>query len=140
MAIIKINQNDLIHALSSDVESQGGAWYLDAETGGILLDFDGGEDDLPKDLQTNSRYIVIEAIPAHQSFQFMEDFVDELGERDEATILRNALSQRKPFRHFKDALDDFPELQDAWFAFEHLEYVKLAEEWCAEYGLEVEWG
>jgi len=50
-----------------------------------------------------------------------------------------ALNGRKPFRHFKDALLDYPELRDRWFAFEDTRLNRLAEAWCDEQGITVAW-
>lgn len=69
----------------------------------------------------------------------MEDFVATVSDRTAAERLDRALAGRKPFRHFKDALLDFPALREAWFEFEHAEHARLAKEWCADNGIDPEW-
>lgn len=50
-------------------------------------------------------YIRIECIPTHESFQFMEDFIEERVEDIKIrNRLINALNRRSPFRNFKDVL------------------------------------
>jgi len=139
MTILKVNRSDFILALKTDLESTGGGWYLDSETGEILMDTDGAED-LPEDLHENARYRLIAAIPSHVAFQLMEDFVDSLGQSEVVSGLRDALDRPKPFRRFKDVLYDYPNLPEAWFAFEEQALAELSAEWCTENDIDVEWG
>lgn len=134
--IIKLD--DLIEALSTDASSIDGGWFLDTETGSVLLASDA-IDDLPEDLEDNPRYLAIDPISSHESFTLMEDFVAELGDSKEAYRLAEALARPKPFRQFKDTLCAYPELREAWFAYEQAAYTRLAEEWCEENGIKVAW-
>jgi len=139
MMALKIKRDDLIEALTVRFDSLGGGgWFLDTETGAILLDADGAED-LPEDLEDNPRYQAIEPISSHESFRIMEVFVENLGDSREASRLADALHRPKPFRRFKDTLLDYPKLREAWFAFQNQEHARLAEAWCEENGIEVEW-
>lgn len=139
MIFVKIKRDDLIEALTMNVDSLGGGWFLDTETGAVLLNSDA-IDDLPEDLEDNPRYLAVYPVPSHESFQIMEDFVANLGDTKDARRLADALNRPKPFRRFKDTLCDYTELREAWFAFEQEEYARLAEEWCEENGIKVEWG
>jgi hypothetical protein len=53
----------------------------------------------------------IEPIESNESFKIMEDFTSGLPDDIINNKLSTALSKRKPFRHFKDELYDFPEVQ-----------------------------
>jgi hypothetical protein len=138
MTALKINRTDFILALTSNAENWDEAWFLDKETGELWLNNDG-VDEVPDDLEDNPRYRQIEAIAPHDAFQIMEDFVDELGDSPATEALQAALNGRKPFRRFKDALLDYPELRDRWFAFEETRLNRLAEAWCDEQGITVAW-
>ncbi|MCQ8128458.1 UPF0158 family protein [Methylomonas rivi] len=138
MAALKINRTDFILALTSNAGDWDEAWFLDKETGELWLNNDG-DDEVPDDLEDNPRYLPIEAMASRDAFQIMEDFVDELGDSPEAEALQAALNGRKPFRRFKDALLDYPELRDSWFAFEETRLNRLAQAWCDEQGLAVAW-
>jgi hypothetical protein len=138
MTLLKIKRDDIIEALTSSCDMLGEGWFLDTETGDILLNAEGHED-LPDDMEDNPRYLSIDPVLSHESFQIMEDFVDDLGDTEEAGHLRDALNRPKPFRRFKDTLLDFPELREAWFAFEQKELARLAEEWCEENAIKAEW-
>jgi hypothetical protein len=138
MIDLTTNRDDLIEALRSNLEGLGGGWYLDTETGAILLASDA-IGDLPEDLEDNPRYLAIDSISSHESFGIMEDFVTGLGDSKEALRLAKALASPKPFRRFKDALYAYPELREAWFAYEQAAYTRLAEEWCEANGIKVTW-
>lgn len=138
MRKLKIKLEDLIEALTFRFEITEGGWYLDTETGDVLLESDAAED-LPEDIEDNPRYLWIEPIPSHESYQIMEDFVATVSDRKAAERLDRALAGRKPFCRFKDALLDFPALREAWFEFEHAEHERLAKEWCADNDIDPEW-
>ncbi|MDI1278122.1 UPF0158 family protein [Methylobacter sp.] len=140
MTSLKINLDDIIQALTTRFDVVEGGFFLDTETGDILLSTEGLDDnDLPEDLEDNPRYRLIDSLASHESFQIMEDFVDELGDTKEAGKLRDALNRRKPFRQFNDTLHEHTNLSDAWYAFEQQELKRLAEEWCEENGIKTEW-
>lgn len=130
MKCLKIDPNELILALISNLDLVGGAWYLDRETGAVLLDNPDSSDDLPEGWEEDPRYLYIRAVDSHTSYEIMQDFVDRLPEGQAASALQRALDGRKPFRHFKDAIYDYPELPDEWFKFEHAAHLKLARQWC----------
>lgn len=131
MPKLKINREDLIQALTTNLDSVGGAWYLDLETGEVLL---AGEaaDNLPEDLEDNPRYRVIPTVPSQESFRIMEDFIDTVDDEAAAGYLTEALRRRKPFRQFKDALSDFPGLEERWYDFQDRAHTGYAREWCED--------
>lgn len=140
MTSLKINLDDMTQALTTRFDMVEGGFFLDTETGDILLNTEGiDEDDLPEDLEDNPRYRLIDPLSSHESFQIMEDFVDSLGDTKDAGRLGDALNRRKPFRQFKDTLHDRTNLNDVWYAFEQKELKRLAEEWLEENGIKTEW-
>jgi hypothetical protein len=138
MPKLKINRSHLIEALTTRFEMIEGGWYPDTETGQILLAGEG-VDDMPEDLEDNPRYRPIEPISSHESFRIMEDFVERIENEEIAERLTEALRRRKPFRRFKDALLDFPDLRERWFEFEHKAHARYVEAWCEDEGIEAEW-
>lgn len=138
MLKLKINRDDLIEALTFRFEITEGAWYLDTETGDILLQAEGAED-LPEDLEENPRYLRIDPMESRVGYRIMEDFVATVTDAGMAARLERALEGRKPFRRFKDALFEAPALREAWFEFEKLAHQGLAREWCEENDIEPEW-
>jgi|APLak6261663543_1056040.scaffolds.fasta_scaffold14878_3 hypothetical protein len=140
MISLKIKLDDITDALTTRFDMIEGGFFLDIETGDILLKTEGiDEDDLPEDLEDNPRYLLIDPLDSHEEFQIMEDFVDSLGDAKQASKLQDALNRSKPFRQFKDTLHDHTNLSDAWYAFEQKELARLAEEWCEKNGIKAEW-
>lgn len=140
MISLKIKLDDITEVLTTRFDIVEGGFFLDTETGDILLSTEGvDESDLPDDLKDNPRYRLIDPLASYESFQIMEDFVDSLGDTKEAVRLQEALNRRKPFRQFKDTLHEHTSLSDAWYAFEQKELKRLAEEWCEENGIKAEW-
>lgn len=134
---LTINADDLVFAM----QSVGGievCWYLDTKNGDVLLDRDeNGE--IIKTLGNDPRYLRIEPIPSEVAFDVMENFVEEQNDEHVVQKLTRALTGRKPFRAFKNALCDFPDVREAWFAFEQQDALRRAERWCARHGIEAQW-
>lgn len=135
---LAIDPDELIQALTFVMETGRSGWYLDRETGDVLLDHEDGEE-LPEDFEDDPRYINIEALPSYEEFGVMEEFLDTLPTGRVADDLARALAGRKPFRHFKDVLFDYPDARQAWFAFRDAAYLRLAAEWCEDHGIKPVW-
>lgn len=138
MTRLEIDPEDLMHALGSHSDSLEISWYLDSETGAVLLDSPDA-DELPEDFADDPRYIYIEPIESHLAYETMQDFVETLPEGRLADALQHALAGRKPFRQFKDALLDYPEARESWFRFEADFEMRQAAAWCAEHDIEPVW-
>ena len=138
MIQLDIDPDELIQALTFSMDISGASWYLDRETGQVLLDHEDSEN-LPEGFEDDPRYISIQQLPSHQAYEAIRNFVDGLPEGRAADALQRALEGRKPFRHFKDTLLDYPEIREAWFQFEHEAQLRMAAEWCRDYGIEPVW-
>ena len=140
MAALKINLEDFAMGMTWSSDLFDSAHYLDTDTGEVLFISDGvDEDEIPPDLEDNPRYVLIRPIEASAAFRIMEDFVETLADSATAWRLDAALRRPKPFRRFKDALYDFPQVQESWYAFEREAHREIATAWCADRGIEVEW-
>ena len=143
MKKLVIDLEDLTIALTSDLESVGGAYFLDTETGELILFCEEFAEDpsygIPEDIEDNPRYLGIIPFRSHDTFVIMEDFIDTLGSNAMADRLANVLKGKKPFRHFKDAIYEYPDLPDRWFEFEHIALTHMAEEWCKENNIHPIW-
>jgi len=140
---LPIDRGGLILALRSDLSSHEAAYYLDTETGALILftvEFsENPEYGVPDDIQYNPRYLEITPFRSHDTFQIMEDFIDTLEPGEIADHLIQTISGKKPFRRFKDALYDYPNLPEQWFQFEDLALTQMAEAWCRGNGIEFQW-
>jgi hypothetical protein len=150
---IKIDIQDLIEALEDHSDSFN--YYLDLENGNVVTllkdDFEEKEyeddEESPEEIDGYNREIIennpdrfmfIEPIESHESFEIMEDFTSELPDDIIKSKLSIALSKRKPFRHFKDELYDFPEVQKEWYKFHEDEMKRIASEWLEAYNINAE--
>lgn len=134
----EIDPDDLTLALTMTSDTLEYRYFFDSETGAVLLSYPD-TDDLPEDLEDNPRYRYIEPIPSWLAFEAMQDFVDSLPEGRPARALQRALAGRKPFRHFKDALLDYPSLREEWFSRQRDFELRQATKWCEEHDIEPIW-
>ncbi len=79
-----------------------------------------GEDDESdseyEDIFANDDYFEFESMESRESFQMMEDFIETVSDARLVNQLVRALNQRKPFRHFRDTVDNSTYRQK-WFDF-----------------------
>ena len=138
MIRLTIDLNDLVDALTFRFELSEAQNFLDLETGEIAF-VSGEVGEPPEDIEDGTRYRLIEPIESHEAFEIMENFADTLAPGKAKDRLGRALDGRKPFRRFKDTLLDYPDLREAWFQFEQAAHRRLAEDWCHDQGIQVEW-
>jgi hypothetical protein len=114
---LTINLMELTDALEGGV--LGAAYFL-LNTGRVIFvgldDEDDGEVEIS--LEDPDETLEIDPIPTRTQFQWMEDFIDSVRSIPAKNALRDGLRQKKPFRHFKDALAEFPLLREKWFQFQ----------------------
>ena len=93
---------------------------------------ESGEDELPEEDEDEEgeerataydevfgdtdEYFEFEPMTSHEFFQVMEDFVETVSDKKLAIRLVYALNNNKPFRRFKDAVEDSSHRQN-WFEF-----------------------
>jgi len=145
-APIQIHLEDLLMALATNTRGEG-SFYLDKETGKVLLysdgmlndeifdDLDEEEEEIDiEDYLAQDRFEEIPSFSSSDSYRIMEAFVEILPKGPERRELENALEGRKPFRRFKDALDGGT--RERWFTFEHRANKKRAREWLDSIGVD----
>jgi hypothetical protein len=94
---LKIDLEEPINAMTFRMEMTGGGWYLDTETGAILLDCDAGDEELPEDLRDNPRYRWIDPIESRDGFTLMEDFIETVTDSKVRERLDEALGACRTF-------------------------------------------
>ena len=129
-----IDAEALIVALESrDAEVE---WFLDLVSGQVLPLFSEAIDDdtsFAEALDAEpDRYLLIDPIASHEAFSIMEAFVASLPPGEPSDRLASALTQRRPFRHFKDALLAWPLIREQWFRFHGSRMRQVAREWLTE--------
>ncbi|KAA1257982.1 hypothetical protein LF1_04730 [Rubripirellula obstinata] len=83
-----------------------------------------------------ARFESIPQFESHDSFEWMEAFVETV--RDDAVRkkLASALQQRKPFRKFRDAMESDRRLQQQWRSFESARQREAIIEWLGNIDVE----
>ena len=78
-----------------------------------------------KDLEENwGDYLEIDGMSSDDSFRVMADFAEEVDNPFLRKRLINVLKRSKPFRNFKQAIDDSGNYRDRWFEYKHQRYVE----------------
>jgi hypothetical protein len=68
-----------------------------------------------------------------ESFRIMEQFAESVKERTLQNRLFNSLNRPKPFRHFKDIIDNSGENRDEWFEFKNYKYTEFVKDQLDRY-------
>lgn len=124
---------DMIATAMQDDGSMGLSYYLNVETGEVVTTgFDDDEADVDPEELNDEKYEVIMHLESYESYQHMEDFAVSLPEGRARTVLEQSLIRSRPFRHFKDALGDYPDERQAWFEFKDAAMAKVITRWLVE--------
>ena len=82
-----------------------------------------------KEIEENyDKYVEFEKMDSRESFQVMEEFVETVKDEELRKKLELGLSLSKPFRNFKDIIDDEEEYREKWFAFKSGKYIDYVKE------------
>lgn len=79
-----------------------------------------------------ARFIEIAKVQTSEDYRAMEDFTESLEDQRLQERLWRALNGRRPFRHFKDVLMDYPEEEQQWFKFLDARHRGQLLEWLEE--------
>ena len=121
--------------LEMAMQDQSMIWCIDPATGMACLEpeeaaslYDADDAELMKSTDPDD----VLALPPYDSsdgYRMMERFAESLDDPKASETLLDALDRPKPFRRFKDALSDFPEIRSAWFEYQSEQLRKFAEDY-----------
>jgi hypothetical protein len=143
MPRLRIDADELVFAMGSH-DQYDHWWLLDLETGETILYSDGSltemSDELAEAIEEEGpdRFLRIEPLPSRVAFTVMEDFVETVTDARAHRELLRALDGRRPFRGFKDALFDWPDVREEWFRFEFEAKLVLAAKWLEDHKVDAE--
>lgn len=125
----RIDLEDLAMALSDHSDDHW--WWLERETGAIHLhpEWADNEDAVDPD---DADSIRIEPTPSQESYRDLVEFASSVRDPRARGLLLRAIEGRGAFRRFKDTLSEFPDLREAWFAFENARERRRALEWLRD--------
>lgn len=130
-----VNLGDLSEALED--HSYDNTWWLDPQTGEVVLWNDSFEEDGEPDPDERGLR-PIEPVPSGEGYGDMVDFIALVRDSRARDLLARAIEGRGAFRRFKDTLFEFPELRDAWFRFHDVRLERTAIEWLVNEGFVTE--
>ncbi|HPL15824.1 MAG TPA: TrmO family methyltransferase [Spirochaetota bacterium] len=142
---VPIILEDLLRAV--DDHCDFAHYYLDRETGEIIFQSERELDDLAADDDKDpgfnpeylgERFIPIEPMESRRGHGIIRKFIGTLPGGSAAGELIRALSMRKSFAQFKDALHNHADLEEKWRADCRDEIKRVAEEWLRYYGIDFE--
>ncbi|MDA3860024.1 MAG: UPF0158 family protein [Melioribacteraceae bacterium] len=126
-----------IKSIANDLDS-GMKVYVHKKTKEIktILDFDSHwdsdeelwEEDINEIEENRDMYFLFERMDSQKSFQIMDDFTISVEDEELRKKLELGLRLSKPFRNFKDIIDDENEYRDKWFEFKSDKYVEFVKE------------
>lgn len=82
------------------------------------------------------RYVPIPHADSDEAYRDMEDFVSTVEDEQLQGRLTQAIGHRRPFRRFKDVLEDYPEDRERWFNFSNGRIRERVLEWLEDEGIE----
>jgi hypothetical protein len=118
-------------------------WYLDKQTGDVLLVGDDVDEDAlpaPPDVleKDADRFLAIEPRESGDAHRDMEEFTDTVRDAVLRDHLSQALAGKGAFRRFKDTLLEAPSERERWFTFARERMHAHCKEWLAEHGVDAE--
>ena len=137
-----------LHLVYDAIESANEVYdqYLDTDAMEVVslpnMDSDFAEvldeDEELMELIENDKYNRFLPLPSQfdlQEYSVMEDYIDELEDKQLAQRLARAIRGRGAFRRFKDILIDLGKIQ-SWYDYQDQYYWNFARRWCRGYNLE----
>jgi hypothetical protein len=78
----------------------------------IYADEEVWEADIKKIEKENEKYLQFDPMSSHDSFGIMEDFAGKVEDKALSNKLLRSLNRPKPFRHFKELIDNSGKVRD----------------------------
>ncbi len=127
----------LINEIAQDLDT-GMIVYVNPQTGEVLTipdekcfaggDFEAWEEDIAKVENAPNEFKVIEAMDSHNSFKVMEEFAEQLSDKNFQQRVFDALSHKKPFANFNALIHSTTHEREQWFSFK----TKALERWVLQ--------
>jgi hypothetical protein len=111
--------------------------YVDLFKGEIVSP-DVDDDISYEDVENEERYLYIEPITSHEGYEIMQDFAASEESDEIRGHIFDALERRKPFRNFKNALADYPDIEKKFYEYKDSRLKEILRDRLAECGYELE--
>jgi hypothetical protein len=111
--------------------------YIDLIKGDVVSP-DIDDDISYEDVENEERYFYIEPITSDEGYEIMQDFAASLEPDEIRDHLIDALERKKPFRNFKDAITEYPDIESKFYEYKDNRLKDILRNQLAEYGYELE--
>ena len=133
--ILKIELDGLCSAMEDSSAEHN--YYLDLETGEILLISDYMDDEEIKKLKDKidenfDRYELLPKAESYEGYEDMNAFIGTVNDEHLAELLNVAINGKGAFRRFKDVLESYPKERERWFHFKDDRLKERALEWLED--------
>ena len=135
-----------IKSIAEDLEA-GYKVYLNIETKETksVIDTDNNfysetepwKEDIKEIERNYDKYLEFDKMDSRESFRVMEEFVDSVEDENLRKKLELGLSLSKPFRNFKDIIDNENEYRNEWFLFKDARYIEFVKEQLDSYNTNI---
>jgi hypothetical protein len=136
---VSVNLQEICAAFEDSSDDH--RYYLDLETGEIIVDFldstEREELDEMVDEDSQERYRYLPIAESHEGYEDMKEFIETVKGTHLKEKLYIAISGRGAFRRFKDVLNFYPKDRERWFKFKDEKLMERVNEWLEEEGIEI---
>jgi hypothetical protein len=139
---LRIQGADLLDAVGDNY--QGTVHYLDLESGEVVAvnpDLWMSTDPEHQEMESmadDPRFRAIDPVDSGEAWRWMDAFVYQLPDGRARAELERAIQGSRPFRRFKDALSQYPELRQEWFRSQEERLLEYARAWLEGEEIEAE--
>lgn len=140
---LPVDLAELCIALAAESETSDLKWFLDLESGKVILvnrEYDAAEWGglKPEDIEGNpARFKPVPAAEPHHQLIDMQAFVAALTDVRLKESLELALSAPRPERRFRAVLGWLPDELEKWHSFRHQRFETRAHSWLSTLGVSV---
>jgi hypothetical protein len=97
------------------------------------------EDPIRQEIEENwGDYFEFERMPSHDAYEIRVDFTETIDNEELQDKLVDALRKPKPFRHFKDQIDNSGEYRQKWFDYQKQGFIAYIKKQINDYYLALE--
>jgi len=111
-------------------------YFIDLEKNELISINEEIDDEPEKKLEeiNEEKFLIIPERTSDEDYLIMESFIYKIAEKDFrlSDKFYNAIHKNKPFRRFKEMLDEYPEFKDRWFKFKEKQIKNEVIDWLFE--------
>jgi hypothetical protein len=104
----------------------------------IYADEEVWKDDIKEINKHSKNFMQLDPMSSNESYSMMEEFAGSVNDEALSNKLFRSLNRPKPFRHFKEIIDNSGKTREEWFTFKDLKYIELVKEQLESYNNKLE--